>query len=106
MSVESSVLAAAQPDHAFDRYTVWGLDPVQLHSRFWASRGIQVVRQGEPSEIIEQAELYLLTDPRTMAIFRVMEVVEKIAWLDADLMVVRLRDSRDRGYRDPRPTRS
>jgi lipopolysaccharide/colanic/teichoic acid biosynthesis glycosyltransferase len=80
--------------------TVWGLDPVQLHSRFWAARGIQVVRQGEPSEIVPHAELFLLADPRTMAIFGVNTVVEKIAWLKAELMFVRLCDSRDRGYRE------
>jgi lipopolysaccharide/colanic/teichoic acid biosynthesis glycosyltransferase len=80
--------------------TIWGLEPVQLHSRFWAARGIQVVRQGGPSEIVPQAELFLLADPRTMAIFRLNTVVEQIAWLKADLMFVRLCDSRDRGYRE------
>jgi lipopolysaccharide/colanic/teichoic acid biosynthesis glycosyltransferase len=80
--------------------TVWGLDPAQLHSRFWASRGIQVVRQGEPSEIVRHAELFLLTDPRTMAIFRLTAIVEQISWLGCDLMVVRLKHTRDRGYRE------
>lgn len=82
------------------RRTVWGLEPVQLHSRFWAARGIQVVRLGEPSEIVPQAELFLLTDPRTMAIFRPGPIVEQIAWIKAELMFVRLCDSRDRGYRE------
>jgi len=81
-------------------HTVWGLDAPQLHSRFWASRGIQVVRQGEPSEIVRHAELFLLTDPRTLAIFRLMTVIEQLSWLDSDLMVVRLCDTRDRGYRE------
>jgi lipopolysaccharide/colanic/teichoic acid biosynthesis glycosyltransferase len=80
--------------------TVWGLDPVQLHARFWASRGVQVVRQGEPSEIVRHAELFLLTDPRTITIFRTMQIVEQIAWLNCDLCFVRLVDSRDRGYRE------
>jgi lipopolysaccharide/colanic/teichoic acid biosynthesis glycosyltransferase len=80
--------------------TVWGLDPLSLHSRFWASRGIQVVRQGEPSELVKHAELFLLTEPRTMTIFRLVAVVERLAWLDADLMILRLSDARDRGYRE------
>ena len=42
--------------------TIWGLDPVQLHTRYWASNGVQVVRQGEPSEIVRHAELFLLTE--------------------------------------------
>lgn len=81
-------------------HTVWGLDPVQLHSRYWASRGVQVVRQGEPSELVPHAELYLLTEPRTMAIFTVADIVERMAWLNADLMVLRVTDARDRGYRE------
>ncbi len=81
-------------------HTVWGLDPAQLHSRFWASRGIQVVRQGERSELIGHAELFLLADPRTMAIFRTTDIAEQLAWVNADLMVLRLADSRDRGYRE------
>jgi lipopolysaccharide/colanic/teichoic acid biosynthesis glycosyltransferase len=81
-------------------HTVWGLDPSQLHTRFWASRGIQVVRPGERSELIGHAELYLLAEPRTMAIFRINEIAEQLAWLNADLMMLRLTDSRDRGYRE------
>lgn len=92
--------APPRPAVAPVAHTVWGLDPLQLHSRFWASRGIQVVRQGEPSELVRHAELFLLTDPRTMAIFRLVTVVEQLAWLDSDLMLLRLSDTRDRGYRE------
>ncbi|MFN0132412.1 MAG: sugar transferase [Phycisphaerales bacterium] len=82
------------------RPTVWGMDPVQLHSRFWASRGIQVVRLGEPSELVRHAELYLLTDPRTLTLFRLAPVVEQLSWLGSELLQLRLRDQRDRGYRE------
>jgi lipopolysaccharide/colanic/teichoic acid biosynthesis glycosyltransferase len=92
--------AATAPPRREQSRTVWGLDPVQLHARFWAARGIQVVRQGEPSEIVPQAELFLLAEPRTMAIFRLNTIVEQIAWLKAELMVVRISDRRDRGYRE------
>lgn len=80
--------------------TVWGLDTSQLHSRFWASRGIQVVRQGQASELVRHAELYLLAPADTMTIFRLVTVVEQLAWLGSDLMVLRLTDTRDRGYRE------
>jgi lipopolysaccharide/colanic/teichoic acid biosynthesis glycosyltransferase len=92
--------APVQAGAAAPARTVWGLDPVSLHSRFWASRGIQVVRQGEPSELVKHVELFLLTDARTMAIFRLIAVVEQLAWVDADLMILRLSDHRDRGYRE------
>ena len=50
--------------------TIWGLDPLALHHRYWAAHGVQVVRQGEPSEIVNHAELYLLTDPRSLVLFK------------------------------------
>ena len=50
--------------------TIWGLDPIQLHTRYWAAHGVQVVRQGEPSQIVKHAELFLLTDPRSLVIFK------------------------------------
>lgn len=93
-----------QPSRA-QVHTVWGLDPLQLHSRFWAARGIQVVRQGEPSEIVRHAELFLLTEPGTLAIFRLGSIIEQLSWLDVDLMLVRLRDARERGYREFAETR-
>src|SRR5688572_20267366 len=80
--------------------TLWGLTPTQLHDRFWAARGVQVVRQGEPSEIVADAELFLLTDPRTLVIFDLGKCVEQLSWVKPDVLSVRLNDSRDRGYRE------
>lgn len=99
-------MRTASPPADAQRPTVWGMDPVQLHSRFWASRGIQVVRLGEPSELVRHAELYLLTDPRTLTLFRLAPVVEQLSWLGSDLLVLRLRDRRDRGYRELVRTRA
>src|SRR3954470_14823898 len=80
--------------------TVWGLTPTQLHDRYWAARGIQVVRQGEPSEIVDSAELFLLTDPRTLTIFKLARVVETLSWIKPEILFVRIHDGRERGYRE------
>jgi lipopolysaccharide/colanic/teichoic acid biosynthesis glycosyltransferase len=80
--------------------TVWGLDPVALHHRFWASRGVQVVRQGEPSEIVDHAELYLLTDPRSFVIFPMSSVMETLTLIKPSVLFIRLHDDRERGYRE------
>ncbi len=77
---------------------VWGLTPTQLHDRYWASRGVQVVRQGEPSEIVDGAELFLLTDPSSLAVFKLGRLVEKLFWDQPDVLCVRLHDERERGY--------
>lgn len=88
-----SSLSAARP-------TVWGLNPSQLHDRFWAARGVQVVRLGEPSEIVDDAELFLLTEGRTLTIFKLARAVELLSWLKPDVLFVRLHDGRERGYRE------
>ena len=79
---------------------LWGLSTTQLHDRFWASRGVQVVRQGERSEIVEGAELFLLMDPRSLAIFKLARLVDLLCWLKPDVLFVRLHDERERGYRE------
>lgn len=80
--------------------TVWGLDPVQLHARFWAAFGVQVVRLGEPSQVVRHAELYLLTDPRSLPLFQLSDVMETLNWVEPTVLVLRLRDTRERGYRE------
>src|SRR4051794_3461496 len=80
--------------------TIWGLDPVQLHSRYWASHGVQVVRQGEPSEIVRHAELYLLTDPGSLTLFKLGPLMDVLNWVKPTVLFVRLHDGRERGYRE------
>jgi len=80
--------------------TIWGLDPLQLHTHFWAAHGVQVVRQGEPSQIVSHAELFLLTDPRSLLIFKLAEVMEVLNWIEPQVLFVRLHDARERGYRE------
>jgi lipopolysaccharide/colanic/teichoic acid biosynthesis glycosyltransferase len=83
-----------------DLPTVWGLNPIQLHDRFWAARGVQVVRQGEPSEIVDGAELFLLTESHTLIIFKLARLVDTLSWLKPDVLYVRLHNGRDSGYRE------
>lgn len=78
--------------------TIWGLDPVQLHAHYWASLGVQVVRQGEPSQIVPHAELFLLTDPKTLPLFKLQSVIQMLEWVEPHLLTLRLHDTRKRAY--------
>jgi lipopolysaccharide/colanic/teichoic acid biosynthesis glycosyltransferase len=80
--------------------TVWGLDPVQLHDRYWAHRGVQVVRPGESEAISDQAQLYLLMDEKVLATLESGAQLETLYWSSPDLVYVRVHDSRERGYRE------
>ncbi|MBL4702470.1 MAG: sugar transferase [Phycisphaeraceae bacterium] len=80
--------------------TIFGLTPTQLHDRFWAARGVQVVRQGEVSQIVSDAELYLLSDPRTLAIFQLRPILDVLNWMKPDVLFLRLHDTNEHGYRE------
>jgi hypothetical protein len=82
-----------------DLPTLWGLDPIQLLTRYWASLGVQVVRQGEPSQIVSHAEVYLLTDPRSLVLFRLSRVMDVLNWIKPLVVFVRLHDQRERTTR-------
>jgi lipopolysaccharide/colanic/teichoic acid biosynthesis glycosyltransferase len=94
------IAAGMNPAGAGGPRTIWGFDPAQLHSRYWASYGVQVVRQGEPSEIVRHAELYLLTDPSTLTLFKLAPLMDTLNWVNPQALFVRLHDARERGYRE------
>jgi len=85
---------------AVEAPTIWGCTPHQLHDRFWAAFGVQVVRQRERSEIVEGAELFLLCESGTFVLFRLSQVIETLYWLDPSLLVLRIRDARPRAYQE------
>lgn len=79
---------------------LWGLDVHQLHDRYWAAHGVQVVRVGEAGVLVPHAEMFLLTDPRTLVLFPLHEPVDDFNWLKPHVMHLRVRDRRDRTYRE------
>lgn len=85
--------AQASPAH-----TVWGMDWFELHARFWAARGVQLVRPGERSPLVEHAELFMLLDRSALTIFRPAPILDDASWLNPDLIVVRVRDSATQPY--------
>lgn len=81
-----------------ERPTIWGLSPVELHNRFWATRGVQVVRLGQQTEVVKGAELFLLSDPNLLAVFRIRGLVSLLSWLDPDVLWVRLAHESEQDY--------
>ena len=80
--------------------TVWGLSPTQLHDRFWAARGVQVIRLNQPTPINRHAELFLLMGQSTLAIFRLSQLRDTLNWLRPHLTILRIHDPQDHGYRE------
>ncbi|MEX0885582.1 MAG: sugar transferase [Phycisphaeraceae bacterium] len=80
--------------------TLWGLTPIQLHDRFWAARGVQVVRQGQDTELVPNAELFLLATARTMTVCRLAPLVDRLSWERPELLWLRLVDNHEGSYRE------
>jgi len=79
--------------------TVWGLGPVQLHDRYWAHHGVQVVRPGDDSISLE-ARLYLLAEPSVLVTFESGDQIPSLGGSDPVVVYVRVHDVRERGYRE------
>src|SRR3954469_11572243 len=96
----SAVPTQSPPPIANGPRTIWGLDSIQLHTRYWAAHGVQVGRQGEPSQIVKHAELFLLTDPRSLGIFNLAPGMDVLYSVQPQGLFLRLHDIRERGYRE------
>ena len=92
------ITPARPPATLTPHQTVWGLSPVDLHDRFWAARGVQVIRMGEAKPLSRDAELFLLTDPHSLSIFRMGEALDTLSWLKPRLLFIRLHNAREQGY--------
>ena len=82
-------------------HTLWGLTPMQLHARFWKSRGIQVVQSNSPGITIDKhAELYLLVSRDHFVIMQLPKLLDLMCWLNPDLLMIRLAERTQRDYRE------
>ena len=82
-------------------HTLWGLTPMQLHGRYWKSRGIQVVSSNSPGVMIDKnAELYLLVHRAHMVMMPLPKVLELMCWMNPDLLMIRLANRSEPNYRE------
>ncbi|MEM1109239.1 MAG: sugar transferase [Planctomycetota bacterium] len=95
-------LDQTEPDGANEglapHQTIWGLDELQLHDRFWAACGVQVVRLNASAQLSEDADLFLLTDPHSLSIFRLGQPIDTLRWLKPKVLFVRLHNTQGEGY--------
>ena len=80
--------------------TIWGLNPVHLHDRYWAARGVFVVRPNERVALPRDAQLFMLTDSRTLALFPLARAVERLYWVKPEVLFIRLRGKPTSAYRE------
>ena len=87
-------------EHDTQDRRIWGMSARQVHDCFWASRGVQVVRQrtsDRPADPLPDARLYLLLDADALVIFPPHRFLGAFAWPESEVVVARVqhRDSED-----------
>ncbi|MGP1271839.1 MAG: sugar transferase [Phycisphaerales bacterium] len=70
--------------------TVWGLGLNKMHDRYWASRGLQVVRPGGTPPDAKGPELFLLLSSSLFVDFPIGPVLKSVAWLRPRAVRIRL----------------
>jgi lipopolysaccharide/colanic/teichoic acid biosynthesis glycosyltransferase len=89
-----------QDADALATQTVWGLDSNQLHARFWAARGVQVVCRGDDTPVSDDAELFLMVESTHYCLFRIDQIIDTLSWLKPKLLFVRVHSHHEHGYRE------
>jgi len=74
------------------------MDWMELHARYWAARGVQLVRVGERTPLVAHAELFMLLDKHTLSLFRLAPILDDVSWVKPELIIVRVSDSAKQPY--------
>ncbi|MEM9063996.1 MAG: sugar transferase [Planctomycetota bacterium] len=78
--------------------TVWGLEPVELHDRYWASARVRVVRPGGPAPEKRGPSMYLLCGPEDLVLFKLHPIVRRFVWAQAKMVRLRISDPAGERY--------
>ena len=88
--------AVSQPAEA----KLWGFGLMELHDRYWASRGFQIVRPGGPAPDPDGPELFVLLDEHLYVGFGVRVILRTMAWMQPKAIRVRLVETEHSPYRE------
>ena len=79
---------------------VWGLTLTEIHDRYWASRGFQIVRPQGPKPDPTGPELYVLLDEDKLVGFGVRRILRIMSWMHPKAIRVRLVETEGTPYHE------
>lgn len=80
--------------------TVWGLAPRDVHDRYWASKGVLVVRRGITEVPLKGPRLFLLVDADDLVIFDVSRPLKLLNSLKPRALRIRVVDRHEEEYEE------
>jgi lipopolysaccharide/colanic/teichoic acid biosynthesis glycosyltransferase len=69
---------------------LWGLSILELHDRYWASRGVQAIRPSGARPRSSGTRLFLLLDDDQVALFDLKPVLSRMNWVKPRVLRVRI----------------
>lgn len=94
---ETQTIHASCPDALTP---VWGLTLTEIHDRYWASRGFQIVRPGGAKPDPNGPELYILLDEDKLVGFGVRRLLRIMSWMHPKAIRVRLVETENSPYHE------
>ncbi len=99
------IATEAQPVHSDSSSTptasrTWGLSRVELHDRYWATKGVEVVRRGRTDVTVKGPSLYLLIDADDLVIFDIARPLKVLNSLKPRSIRLRVVDKHEDGYEE------
>ncbi len=82
-----------------DSTRVWGLDARRVHDLYWAARGVQVVRPGQPADP-KGPQAFLLLRSQQGIFARAQPWLKRLAWAGSSALSVRIDDRSRLEYRE------
>lgn len=79
---------------------MWGLSLAEIHDRYWASRGFQIIRPGGPAPDPDGPELFVLLDEDKLVGFGVRRLLRMMSWMHPKAIRVRLVETESSPYRE------
>ncbi|RNC80763.1 MAG: hypothetical protein ED559_02860 [Phycisphaera sp.] len=80
--------------------SVWGLELADIHARYWASRGFQIIRPGGPPPDPNGPELFVLLDEDLFVGFGVRKILRTMSWEQPRAIRVRLVETENSPYKE------
>lgn len=93
-------LAPAPAPPSSNAWTTWGLTRLDLHDRYWASKGVQVIRRGVTDVTPKGPSLYLLLDTDELVLFELAAPLKLLNTLKPRAVRLRVVDKHDEDYEE------
>lgn len=79
---------------------MWGVNCLELHDRYWASKGVQVIRPGRGDTVQKGPKVFLLIGRTAVADFQLKKVLSTLHWQHLSAIRIRVVEQNTGQYQE------